>query len=147
MASHGIGETFFRPDEHDRAATELPAPLINGLRRLLARAERPYLFLPIRAIQYLAVVEPDEVFFVDGQGGYAHRDGIGGRLIRIAWRPQPAGARRSLSAPVPSEILYYAPDLEPVQRRLVGEVGALVARHLAQGRPPPSDGRILPFRR
>ncbi|AGA92251.1 hypothetical protein Thimo_3595 [Thioflavicoccus mobilis 8321] len=147
MASYEVGETFFRPDEHARAATELPAPLVNGLRRLLARAARDHLFLPIRPMQYLAIVEPDEILFVDGQGGYGQRDGVGGRLIQIAWRPQPLGARHSLASPVPSEVIYYAPDLEAVQRRLVGELEPVLARCLAQDRAPPGAGRVLPFRR
>lgn len=153
MTQYLVRETFFRPPEHSREATELPAALLDGLRHLLDRHAsglgQGHLFIPIRAMQYQAIVERDEIVFVDGQGGYAYQDGAGGRLILIAWRPQPRHARTALTGPVPCEILYYLPALQPIQRRLVGELGAFLARNPGQHRPAVTGGacRVIPFRR
>jgi len=151
MARYFVRETFFRPDrEYARSQGALPAPLYNALQLLLRRSGRDSLFLPIRAMQYQAVVERDEVIFVDSQGGYAHQDGEGGRLIRIAWRPSPAGERDSLHAPVPCEIIYYFPDLRETQWRLLSEL-PLVLRQILARQPAPGPEsvghRVVPFRR
>lgn len=147
MPHYYVHETFFRPAEHGREASYLPADLVNGLSRLLARAEREHLFVPIRAMQYQAIVEREEVVFVDGQGGYAYQDGVGGRVIQLAWRPQRTAERTSLDRPVPCEILYYFADLRPIHQRLVGTLRHIVAESLRRDQPPPSGaGRIVPFR-
>ncbi len=150
MASYGIRETFFRPDrEFSRETSALPADIHNGLRLLLSRARGDHVFLPIRPMQYQAIVGRDEVVFVDGNGGYAHQDGEGGRLIRIAWLPT-GGPRKSLAAPVPCDILYYFAGLKETQRRLVGETLAALSLALARQRDPGPQSierRVLPFRR
>jgi len=101
-------------------------------------------------MQYLAVVERDEIVFVDAYGGYAHQDGEGGRLIRIAWRPSAATERESVSAPVSCEIVYYFSDLKEVQRRLLAEVRSaleqLSRRHLERTAGA-AEPRVIPFRR
>jgi hypothetical protein len=84
MASYSVRESFFRPTEHSRQASALPADLYNDLQLLLKGQTGTCAFVPLRALQYQAVVERDEVIFVDSQGGYAHQDGVGGRLIRVA---------------------------------------------------------------
>ena len=150
MSIYRISETFFRPDRPfsiDR--TRLPADIVNGLRRLLSREGGDCVFLPVRAMQYLAVIDRNEVVFVDANGGYAHQDGEGGRLIRIAWCWEP-GPRDSLTDPVPSEIIHYFPDLKETQWRLLGEVRA--ALKLVEGRQRDQavsacERRVVPFRR
>jgi hypothetical protein len=141
-------ETFFRPPELQRRSVTLPAALLNGARLLLARSGGGCLFVPIRNMQFLAVVDREETVFVDSQA-YAVQDGAGGRLILIAWRPQPSGSQHSLSEPVPCDLIYYRPGLDEVQRRLVGELGrALQVLGERQGRTlsPTQGPRILPFR-
>ncbi|WP_201099040.1 hypothetical protein [Thiocystis minor] len=103
--------------------------------------------MTVGSMQYLAVVEYEETIFVDALGGYAHQDGEGGRLIRLAWRP--ALGRESLAAPVPCEMIYYFSGSKEVQKRLMTDIGPALQRMLDQ----PSDagsaareGRILPFR-
>ncbi|WP_295401560.1 hypothetical protein [uncultured Thiocystis sp.] len=148
MSRYFVRETFFRPDTaFARETSALPASLHNRLRLLLSRAGGGSLFVPIRSMQYLAVVEQEETIFVDALGGYAHQDGEGGRLIRLAWRP--ALGRESLTAPVPCEMIYYFSGSKEVQKRLMTDIGPALQRMLDQ----PSDagsaareGRILPFR-
>lgn len=148
MGQYFIRETFFRPEEHLHETTTLPAPLVNGLRLLLGRQSQKCLFFPIRAMQYQAVVEAREVIFVDGVGGYAHQDGIGGRLIRLAWRLPALSAERALYAPVPCDIIHYFPQQRELHRRLVAEMRSLVNQSLAQQRQlSAGTSRVLPFRR
>jgi hypothetical protein len=134
MASYSVRETFFRPPEHSRQASALPADLYNALQLLLKGQTGRCVFVPIRAMQYQAVVERAEVIFVDSQGGYAHQDGEGGRLIRIAWVLPPPAGRDSLTEPVPCEVVYYAPGLKETQWRLIGELRGMLQRVLKERR-------------
>jgi hypothetical protein len=102
MASYNVGETLFRPSEHRRQTSTLPVDLYNDLQRLLKDRRGTSVFVPLRAMQYQAVVERTEVIFVDAQGGYAHQTREGGRLIRIAWDLIPTAGRTSLSDPAPA---------------------------------------------
>jgi hypothetical protein len=150
MASYRIRETFFRPDrECAREPSALPADIHNGLQLLVCRDGGRPVFLPIRTMQYQAIVDRDEVVFVDANGGYAHQAGEGGRLIRIAWLPK-GGPRDSLAAPASCDIVYYFPGLKETQRRLVGEIRAALRLMLARQRDrvvPDIERRVLPFRR
>lgn len=149
MSRYYVRETFFRPDEQSCEDSSLPAALCNDLQLLLKRSTDHSLFIPIRSMQFLAVLDPREIIFVDGQGGYAHQDGEGGRLIRIAWRPAPAAARDSLVGPVPCRILYYFEDLEETQRRLMSEFPPVVRRLLQRDREKDIqtiERRVLAFK-
>lgn len=150
MSHYSVRETFFRPEEYARWPSALPAAMYNAFSLLLARSSGPSLFIPIRSMQYQAVVERAEIIFVDGLGGYAHQDGEGGRLIRIAWRPAPATARQSLDAPVPCEIVYYSPGLKETQGRLVSEVSTVLRQLLQRQREQALqtlERRVVTFRR
>ncbi|MGB7933349.1 MAG: hypothetical protein WCH04_14175 [Gammaproteobacteria bacterium] len=113
-------EIFFRPEETARERVTLPAPLYNRCRLLLARCPRPHVFVPIRTMQYQAVIDSEEIIFVDNQG-YAVRDGRGGRLIVLAWKVALGNPRESLTEPVPIEILYYGRETHDTHRRLMSE--------------------------
>jgi hypothetical protein len=149
MTDYLIRETFFRPDDVvAQEQTRIPAALYNGLQLLLKGNAGRAVFIPIRSMQYQAVVDRDEVIFVDSHGGYAYQNGEGGRLIRIAWRP--AVGRESLSAPVACEIVYYFNDLRDTQTRLLGEmqstVRQMLERQRSMGGTPPVP-RVLTLRR
>jgi hypothetical protein len=148
MAGRRQRETFFRPESPvARVSSALPAEIHNGLRLLLAREPGGCCFLPIRPMQYLAVVEREETVFVDASGGYLEQDGEGGRPVRIVWRPAP-GPRASIADPVPFEILYYFADLAETQRRLIGETRAALRQAFARGRAAPAPGRrVIALRR
>ncbi|NCC30068.1 MAG: hypothetical protein EOM22_18455, partial [Gammaproteobacteria bacterium] len=128
--------------------TRIPAALYNGLQLLLRRSAGSAVFIPIRSMQYQAVVDREEVIFVDSHGGYAYQDGEGGRLIRIAWRP--AVGRQSISNPVGCEIVYYFTNLRETQTRLLGEIRPVIQQMLERERStggPTPDPRVLPLRR
>jgi hypothetical protein len=113
-------EIFFRPEETARERVTLPAPLYNRCRLLLARCPRPHVFVPIRIMQYQAVIDSEEIIFVDNQG-YAVRDGRGGRLIVLSWEVALDKPRQSLTEPVPIEIVYYGHETHDTHRRLMSE--------------------------
>lgn len=139
MARYYVRETFFRPELVGREDSTLPARLYNDLALALKGHSDKSVFVPIRTMQYLAVVESDEIVFVDSQGGYAHQDGEGGRLIRLAWRPQAAQHRDSLTAAVPYEILYYCADGSSVQSRLICELQPALRIWLERHRTAPVE--------
>ncbi len=147
MPGSSTRETFFRPPEVSRLASSLPASLYNGLHLLLARTPTDCVFVPLRGLQYQAVVTREEVIFVDSQGGYAHQDGQGGRLIRVAWQSEPPQRRLSLSEPVPCDLVFYARGLKELQWRLMSEIRPAVAQLLERQRPfPRTEGTIIPLR-
>ena len=113
-------EVFFLTEPVQRETTRIPAQLYNRCRLLLSRCAEPYIFVPIRSMQYLAVIDADEVIFVDSQA-YAVRGGEGGRFIMISWRFSAAGSRTSLHEPVSLEVLYHHPRALELRTRLLGE--------------------------
>ena len=131
MTLYYVRETFFRPPELSSVHSTLPASVYNALQLILRRHENGSLFIPIRSMQFQAVADRFEVLFVDGQGGYAHRDGEGGRLIRLAWRLTPPDKRESLNAPVPCTIVHYFPNLKETQMRLMSELPPVLEGELA----------------
>ena len=140
-------EIFFRPGETARERVTLPAPLYNRCRLLLARCTRPHVFVPIRSMQYQAVIDSEEIIFVDNLG-YAVYDGRGGRLIVLAWQVLPDRPRESLAEPVPIEIVYYGSETHDTHRRLMSEFPKALS--LYEEKQQRESGRfqtaaILPF--
>jgi hypothetical protein len=149
MPRYFVRETFFRPQEHASERSALPAIVFNNLRLALKKSGSESLFIPIRSMQFQAIVERREVIFVDSHGGYAHQDGEGGRLICLAWQPAPTGERESLDAPVPCEIVYYFPGLKDVQRRLMSELPPVLEKILQRRREADvraTTPRVVPLR-
>ena len=147
MAAYNVTEVFFRPPEVARQSSALPAELYDAAQRLLGRSRGGCVFVPIRSMQYIGVVDRTETVFVDSQA-YAYQGEQGGRLIVIAWQPRPAPGRTSLAEPVPCDVVFYEHNLAEVQRRLVGELGR--ALQDLEGRTldaelPVQGARILPF--
>lgn len=107
-----VEETFYRAAELAREARTLPADVFNLARILLRRHRRDCLFVPIRSMQYLAVLDHEEFVFV-------HREGA--RLIEVAWQNFRPQGRDRLSDPVPYEAVYYAATGAQTMRRLQGD--------------------------
>lgn len=140
-------ETFFRPAEAARERATLPAALHNRCRLLLARCPRQSVFIPIRSMQYLAVIDPEEIIFVDNQG-YAVSDGQGGRLIVISWDMHLDTGRDSLTEPVPVDIVHYRMHGHDIQRRIMSEFPPALQRYEERqksGIPLCLTATVLPF--
>ena len=112
-------ETFVRGIELEEWAWTIPADLYNRMRLLLYWAEGQHVFVPIRRIQYLAVIDEEETIFINGLGGYSMQDGQGGRLVELAWRNFRPQQRQGLHQPVACEVVYYAPEAPQTMKQLV----------------------------
>jgi len=140
--------TFFRPAEVERERTSIPAGLYNRCRLLLRRSPPDCVFVPVRSMQFQAVITEEEIIFVDSQG-YAVQDGHGGRLILLAWAMRAAERPRSLVEPVPIDLVFYRRDLRDTQRRLMSELPNALDRaeeKLRESVCEPSRLKVLPFR-
>jgi len=64
-------EVFYRGEKIGHEDRMLPAVTYNTIRTLLAHAIRDdsdssSVFLPIRSMQYMAIIDQEEIIFVDG---------------------------------------------------------------------------------
>lgn len=124
--------SFQRDEEIRRESRQLPAGLYKIVKILLSRNSPDNLFVPIRAMQYLAVVDHEEIIFVDGQGP---------RKIEIAWQHFRPQDRADLRDPVGYECVYYDKKGEITMRRLQGEF--FKALELIERRQPrPGRGSV-----
>lgn len=102
-------ESFYHEEEIAREPRTLPAATYNLVHTLLAQSGRSCLFVPIRSLQYLAVVDHEEIIFVDREGA---------RMIELAWQQFNPRARASLEDPVPHELVYYLEKGRETMKRL-----------------------------
>ena len=141
-------ETFFRPKEVARERVNLPASLFNRCLLLRNHSATGNVFVPVRSMQYQAIIDTDEVIFVDNQG-YAVQNGKGGRLIILSWLVPAHRSRDSLSEPVPIEVVYYIREDHDTHRRLMGELPKALDRYEERLREHEgtdnSTAAILPF--
>ncbi len=121
--------SFERGPERGRELRRLPAEHYRKLLLLYSRNNGSNLFIPIRAMQYLAVFDREEVVFVDGQGP---------RVIGLAWREFHPGERGDLRTPVGYTCVYYEAKGAQVMGRLQGEF--LKALDLLNDRQPRTGG-------
>ncbi|MDA8383461.1 MAG: hypothetical protein M0037_10440 [Betaproteobacteria bacterium] len=117
-------------------ARELPAATYNLAHSLLARG-RGVAFVPIRSMQFLAILDPEEMVFVD----HLRKD-----LAVIAWQRFRPQARGALDAPVPYHAAYYREDGAALMRRLQPELSKALAALAAKAHEG-GAGRILTFAR
>lgn len=140
-------EVFFRPEPIAKDETTLPAALYNRCRLMLSRCAYQHIFIPIRSMQFLAVLDEDEVIFVDSQA-YAVRDGEGGRMILLSWHFAEVQTRDSLSEPVPVEVFIHHPQAQEVRARLLQEFAKALAEVEERQRDrgcEPRFKKVLPF--
>jgi hypothetical protein len=132
-----VEETFYRPNELQREARTLPAETYNLAHTLLSRAPQGCLFVPIRPMQFMAVLDREEFIFVDREGR---------RMIEVAWQRFQPGERSALDAPVAYDAVYYSERASELMKQLQAEFPK--ALRLLEGRAAPhATARILPLNR
>lgn len=114
-------QSFFTPDEFSRHESRLLSQTYNLAHVLLNRSESNHLFIPIRSLQYLAIIEKNAFWFVDSMA-YAVRGDEGGRLIRVSWHPLiSAHEREGLTQNMDCQVIFYGEDMSEIQKRLNSE--------------------------
>ena len=120
MTAHDT-QTFFTPDEFSCHETLLLSEAYNLAHVLLNRSNSSHLFVPVRSLQYLAIIEKNAFWFVDSLA-YAVRGDEGGRLIKISWHPLLcAGDRVDLTQHMACKVVFYGEDMSEIQSRLISE--------------------------
>ena len=120
MTAHDT-QSFFTPDEFSCQQSRLLSQTYNLAHVLLNRSQSDHLFVPIRSLQYLAIIEKNAFWFVDSLA-YAVRGDEGGRLIRISWHPLiSANEREGLTQNMDCRVTFYGEDMSEIQKRLNSE--------------------------
>lgn len=107
--------TCYRDLEISREGRHLPASTYNLAITLLSRCPTRHLFVPIRSMQYMAIVDHEEFVFIDGERKC---------WVDIAWRNFKRQARDALDQPVAYEAVYYRENTAAVMKRLQSEFPA-----------------------
>lgn len=126
-------ESFERERPLQRLDSALPAATYNLTRILLAASAGGCVFVPIRSMQYLAVIDPEEIIFIDSQ----HK-----RWVEVAWQRFQPRARAALDEPVAYQAVFYTPDGAAIQRRLQADFHAALAL-LEKRRRPAVPANVL----
>ena len=120
MTAHDT-QSFFTPDEFFYQQSCLPSQTYNLAHTLLKRNKSNHLFVPIRSLQYLAIIEMNTIWFVDSLA-YATRGDEGGRLIRVSWHPLiNVHQRKALTQNMDCRVIFYGGDMQEIQKRLNNE--------------------------
>ncbi len=103
---------LYREDPILRETRHLPADVYNLARLLLAHSDRPCVFVPIRSMQYLAVIDQEEIVFVDRERP---------SQVQIAWQAFRRQARNALDERVEFEAAFHTDGSPQLMTRLMGE--------------------------
>lgn len=113
-------QTFFLPQSCAQKSSMVAAETYNLAHTLLNRSDSTYVFVPIRSMQYLAIIEGHDIWFVDSQA-YAVSQNEGGRLITISWHTDSTIERKALNENFPLKVVFYQANMGDIQLRLTGE--------------------------
>lgn len=127
--------TCYRDAEIKRESHFLPASTYNLACQLLARCPDDYLFVPIRSMQYLAILDKEEFVFIDGERKC---------WIDIAWQNFQPQERMGLSEPVAYEAVYYRENEADIMLRLQKEFPKAL-HSLADKQMPKAPARVIKF--
>ncbi|OOZ09552.1 hypothetical protein, partial [Solemya velum gill symbiont] len=142
-----VSQTFFRPDEIGRFEWMLPADIYNLLTLIRRDSDGNTVFIALREMQFLAVIDTDEVFFVDGNGEYLYSGDEGGRVIKLAMRTFRPSERDAVTDPVPCEVVCYSPDAESLfKMRIIGALEPEMRKYRSVRQPlPVQKANIIPL--
>lgn len=132
-----IEETFYRTDELRRQTSAMPGATYNLAHQLVAHSPQGCVFVPIRSMQYLAVLDLQEFIFIDSQGD---------RRIELAWQSFHPQTRTALDEPVPFDLIYYRSQGEATMRWLPGEFyKSMMQLSERQSHGTPRAAKIIPL--
>jgi len=127
--------TCYRNHELMRESRSLPASTYNLAHSLLSRSSSSCLFVPIRSMQFLAILDAEEFVFLDGERKC---------WIDIAWQNFQPRIRSSLDEPVPYQAVYYTPEAAQLMARLQAELPRAL-KDLAKKSSIDGPAKVLKF--
>ena len=116
-------------------ARQLAASCYNLAHILLAQSTTGVVFVPIRSMQYLAILDAEEFVFLDS---------LNKSWIEIAWQNFRPQQRLALDEAVPYEAFYYNDSALLIMQRLQHEF-ALALQALMKKQLPSSDATVFKF--
>ena len=125
--------TCYRNTELQREPHQLPAVAYNASLLLLKHSKDGVVFVPIRGIQHLAVIDFEEIIFLDSE----HKS-----WVAIAWQNFRPQQRTALTDAVPYEAVYYNQDAKETMKRLQVEF-PLAVKALAAKDTPSTGAHII----
>lgn len=125
----------YRNQEVAREHRQLPAITYNLAHTLLARSQPGHLLIPIRSMQYLAILDHEELIFLDG---------VRKCWIDIAWRNFHPQLRQSLDEPVAYDAVYYTTEAAQMMSRLQREL-FLALQQLSVKEAAHGDAKVIKF--
>lgn len=105
--------TCYRDSEINCETRHLSASTYNMAIALLSRCPTRHLFVPIRSMQYMAIIDHEEFVFIDGERKC---------WIDIAWQHFKSQARDALDQPVAYQAVYYRENMSTIMTRLQSEL-------------------------
>ncbi len=105
-------ETFIKNKLLGREQRMLPAKTYNVIKHLLHQNKHRPVFVPVRSMQYQAIIDTQEVIFVD-----VHRR----PFIEFSWQKFSPQIRENLTDPVPYQFVHYEPQAIETMKRMQGE--------------------------
>jgi len=95
-------------------------------------------FLPIRSMQFLAILDAQEWVFVDG---------LKKHFIELAWQNFHPQARSAIDEAVPYEAVFYTEASVPLMPRLESAVHGALIDAVKRIRAAKQGAEVLPFKR
>jgi hypothetical protein len=129
--------TLYREAPILRESRHLPGAVYNLAHLLLARAGKTCVFVPIRGMQYLAVIDHEEIVFVDRE--------LPGQ-VQLAWQNFHRQERNALDQRVEFEVAFYTRESLPVMSRLMSEFPRAMQAMAGKERIE-TPAAVLPFAR
>ncbi len=129
-------ETFQRCREIGREKRMLPAATYKLLTLMRRRHPERDLFIPMRNMLFLAVVDDEEIIFIDGA--------VSRSRIELAWQNFKPQQRKGLDDPIAYEIAYYTRASLALMQRLQGEFQRALMS-LCDKQKQVMAGRVIPF--
>lgn len=129
--------SLYRDDALSSESRTLRAQTYNMGHILLAKNPDGVVFLPIRSMQYLAILDAEEWVFVDGEKKH---------LIEVAWQKFRPQSRKAIDDAVPFEAMFYTEEGPGLMSRLESAVHEALLQEVKQMQSEKKQGDVLPFK-
>jgi len=129
--------SLYRDEAVSSASRTLRAHTYNMGHTLLAKNPDGVVFLPIRSMQFLAILDAEEWVFVDGEKKH---------LIEVAWQKFRPQSRSAIDEAVPFEAMFYTEEGPVLMSRLESAVHEALLQEVNRMQYEKKQGDVLPFR-